>query len=160
VQVCRWLEEEGVDAIHVSAGSFFPHPKNPKGIDLPVEDLAATYDTMISSGSRGLRNYLLFRTLSGKLARRRWNRAAGPSDDIEGHQPARGKPDQGGRGHPGHLHGRVPDGLAHPPGTHQWSMRRGQHRPAAHRQQRPRAAVRGGAWTRRPGPAPTATSAS
>jgi 2,4-dienoyl-CoA reductase-like NADH-dependent reductase (Old Yellow Enzyme family) len=84
VQVCRWLEEEGVDAIHVSAGSFFPHPKNPKGIDLPVEDLAATYDTMISSGSRGLLNYLLFRTLSGKLARRRWNRAAGPSDDIEG----------------------------------------------------------------------------
>ncbi len=84
VQVCRWLEEEGVDAIHVSAGSFFPHPKNPKGIDLPVEDLAATYDTMISSGSRGLLNYLLFRTLSGKLARRRWNRAAGPPDDIEG----------------------------------------------------------------------------
>lgn len=84
VQVCRWLEEEGVDAIHVSAGSFFPHPKNPKGVDLPVEDLAATYDTMISSGSRGLLNYLLFRTLSGKLARRRWNRAAGPPDDIEG----------------------------------------------------------------------------
>ena len=30
-----------MDAIHVSIGSFFPHPMNPKGIDLPVEDLAA-----------------------------------------------------------------------------------------------------------------------
>lgn len=84
IEVCRWLEEEGVDAIHVSTGSFFPHPRNPKGTDLPVEDLAATYDTMISSGSRGLLNYLLFRTLSGRLARRRWNRAAGPPEDIEG----------------------------------------------------------------------------
>ena len=31
VQVCRWLEEAGVDAIHVSAGSTFPHPDNPAG---------------------------------------------------------------------------------------------------------------------------------
>jgi len=35
VQVCKWLEEAGVDAIHVSSGSYFPHPKNPAG-DLPV----------------------------------------------------------------------------------------------------------------------------
>ena len=28
-QVCRWLEEAGVDAIHVSAGSTFPHPRQP-----------------------------------------------------------------------------------------------------------------------------------
>ena len=34
VQVCKWLEEAGVDAIHVSTGSFFPHPRNPAGIDL------------------------------------------------------------------------------------------------------------------------------
>ena len=26
-QVCRWLEEDGVDAIHVSAGSMFPSPQ-------------------------------------------------------------------------------------------------------------------------------------
>ena len=31
VQVCRWLEEAGVDAIHVSRGSTFPHPDNPAG---------------------------------------------------------------------------------------------------------------------------------
>lgn len=84
VQVCRWLEEAGVDAIHVSTGSFFPHPRNPKGVDLPVEDLAGTYDTMLSSGSRTFLNYLLFRTLSGRVARLQWNRGAGPADEIEG----------------------------------------------------------------------------
>ena len=31
IQVCRWLEEAGVDAIHVSSGSSFPHPRNPPG---------------------------------------------------------------------------------------------------------------------------------
>src|SRR6187551_610733 len=40
VQVCKWLEEAGVDAINASVGSFFPHPRNPAGIDLPVEQLA------------------------------------------------------------------------------------------------------------------------
>ena len=34
VQVCRWLEEAGVDAFHVSSGSSFPHPRNPAG-DVP-----------------------------------------------------------------------------------------------------------------------------
>ena len=29
VEVCKLLEAEGVDAIHVSSGSFFPHPRNP-----------------------------------------------------------------------------------------------------------------------------------
>ena len=38
--MCQWLVEAGVDAIHVSTGSFFPHPRNPAGVDLPVEDLA------------------------------------------------------------------------------------------------------------------------
>ncbi len=52
VKVCQWLVEAGVDAIHVSTGSFFPHPQNPAGVDLPVEDLAKSYDTMISSGER------------------------------------------------------------------------------------------------------------
>ena len=83
LQVCRWLVEAGVDAIHVSTGSFFPHPRNPAGADLPVEDLAKTYDTMISSGDRALTNYLLFRKLSG-AARRQWQRAAPPVEKIEG----------------------------------------------------------------------------
>src|SRR5688572_22250667 len=60
VKVCRWLVEAGVDAIHVSIGSFFPHPRNPAGVDLPVEDLERSYDTMISSGERTFMNFLLF----------------------------------------------------------------------------------------------------
>ena len=84
VQVCKWLVEDGVDAIHVSTGSFFPHPRNPAGTDLPVEDLAKSYDTMISSGERTFANFLLFSGLSGQFARRQWNRAAGPPEEIEG----------------------------------------------------------------------------
>ena len=50
----------GVDALHVSTGSLFPHPLNPPG-DLPIDVLAATYDALISSGVYGFRNFLLFR---------------------------------------------------------------------------------------------------
>ena len=84
IQVCKWLVEAGVDAIHVSTGSFFPHPKNPAGVDLPVEDLAKSYDTMISSGERTFANFLLFHGVSGVIARRAWNQAAGDPDKIEG----------------------------------------------------------------------------
>jgi 2,4-dienoyl-CoA reductase (NADPH2) len=84
IQVCKWLEEAGVDALHVSTGSFFPHPRNPAGSDLPVEDLARSYDTMISNGERTFANFLLFHGASGILARRAWNNAAGPADEIEG----------------------------------------------------------------------------
>ncbi len=84
VQVCKWLVEAGIDAIHVSTGAFFPHPQNPCGSDLPVEDLAQSYDSMISSGERTFTNFLLFRGASGQLARRRWNSEAGPVAEIEG----------------------------------------------------------------------------
>jgi 2,4-dienoyl-CoA reductase (NADPH2) len=84
IQVCKWLVEAGVDAIHVSSGSFFPHPRNPAGADLPVEDLAQSYDTMISNGERTFANFLLFHGASGILARNRWNDAAGPPSEIEG----------------------------------------------------------------------------
>jgi 2,4-dienoyl-CoA reductase (NADPH2) len=59
VQVCKWVETAGVDAIHVSAGSNFPHPRNPAG-PLPVATLAKTYGTLASSGRYGLRNELMF----------------------------------------------------------------------------------------------------
>src|SRR3954466_12174413 len=59
MQVCQWLKEDGVDAIHVSSGSAFPHPKNPAG-GLPMAELRKTYDSLISSGVLTLRNYLLF----------------------------------------------------------------------------------------------------
>ncbi len=60
VQVCRWLEEAGVDALHVSSGGTFPHPRNPAGT-AAVKELVRTYDTMLSSGTHTFRNYVLFR---------------------------------------------------------------------------------------------------
>jgi 2,4-dienoyl-CoA reductase (NADPH2) len=84
IQVCKWLVEAGIDAIHVSSGAFFPHPKNPCGSDLPVEDLVKSYDSMISSGERTFANFLLFHGASGVLARQQWNREAGPASEIEG----------------------------------------------------------------------------
>ena len=61
VQVAKWLEEAGVDAIHVSRGSTFPHPDNPAGT-FSARDVVQTYDTMLSSGTKTFRNYVLFRT--------------------------------------------------------------------------------------------------
>jgi len=83
-QVCKWLKEDGVDAIVVSSGSAFPHPKNPAG-DLPIDELKKTYDSLISSGVLALRNYILFTgKLTGDLFRSRWEAARGPKDQIEG----------------------------------------------------------------------------
>jgi 2,4-dienoyl-CoA reductase-like NADH-dependent reductase (Old Yellow Enzyme family) len=81
VEVCRWLEEAGVDAIHVSAGSTFPHPENPAGA-FPRRDVLATYDVMLSSGRKTFTNYLLFRTWPfNALMQRRWRRSP---DQVEG----------------------------------------------------------------------------
>jgi 2,4-dienoyl-CoA reductase (NADPH2) len=60
IQVARWCEAAGADAMHVSSGSLFPHPLNPPG-DFAFETITANYDAMISSGVNGLRNYFLFR---------------------------------------------------------------------------------------------------
>jgi 2,4-dienoyl-CoA reductase (NADPH2) len=60
VRVAQWCEAEGVDAIHVSSGSLFPHPLNPPG-DFSFETIATTYDAMIASGVDTFRNFLLFR---------------------------------------------------------------------------------------------------
>ena len=83
VRVCQWLVEAGVDAIHVSTGAFFPHPCNPAGSDLPVEELVKTYDTMISSGDLGFRNYVLFRT-APDIARHQWQSTVPAPEKIEG----------------------------------------------------------------------------
>jgi len=60
IQVAQWCEKAGVDAIHVSSGSLFPHPLNPPG-DFSFETIATTYDAMIASGVDTFRNFLLFR---------------------------------------------------------------------------------------------------
>ncbi len=82
VQVCKWLEADGVDAIHVSTGSFFPHPRNPAG-DLPIADFVRVYDSMISSGRHTFRNFLLLRNdVTGKLFHDQWVKQRG--NVIEG----------------------------------------------------------------------------
>jgi 2,4-dienoyl-CoA reductase-like NADH-dependent reductase (Old Yellow Enzyme family) len=60
IQICKWLEGSGVDALHISTGNFFPHPLNPPG-DFPLDTAVRIYDTMLSSGSRTFRFYLLLR---------------------------------------------------------------------------------------------------
>jgi 2,4-dienoyl-CoA reductase-like NADH-dependent reductase (Old Yellow Enzyme family) len=81
VQVCRWLEEAGADAIHVSAGSTFPHPLNPAG-GMPLREVRDNYDGLISSGVHAFRNYLLYRTpIVNRLMQRRWQR---PAESVEG----------------------------------------------------------------------------
>jgi 2,4-dienoyl-CoA reductase-like NADH-dependent reductase (Old Yellow Enzyme family) len=82
-RVCGWLVDAGIDAIHVSVGSFFPHPRNPAGADLPIDDLVQTYDALLPGGEAAFRTYLLFKNFP-ELARRQWNQAAPRPDEIEG----------------------------------------------------------------------------
>jgi 2,4-dienoyl-CoA reductase-like NADH-dependent reductase (Old Yellow Enzyme family) len=82
IQVLRWAEEAGAHAVHVSTGNFFPHPLNPAG-DFPPGDVIGTYDTMLSSGRRTLRNYALWRFRpTRRFMRYVWTRTA--PDDPEG----------------------------------------------------------------------------
>ncbi len=60
LQLAKWIEEAGADALHISIGSLFPHPLNPPG-DFDFDTIEKTYDTMLSSGTYTFRNYLLFR---------------------------------------------------------------------------------------------------
>jgi 2,4-dienoyl-CoA reductase-like NADH-dependent reductase (Old Yellow Enzyme family) len=59
IQVCKWVEAAGVDAIHVSIGSMFPHPQLPSG-GFPADELNWWYGGMASSGKRGFMNYTMF----------------------------------------------------------------------------------------------------
>jgi 2,4-dienoyl-CoA reductase-like NADH-dependent reductase (Old Yellow Enzyme family) len=84
-QVCQWLVAAGVDAIHVSTGSSFPHPRNPAGPDLDVDLLSHTYEQLASSGAHTFRNLLLFNnTVSAELFRKQWQDAGVSKDEIEG----------------------------------------------------------------------------
>ncbi len=76
IQVCKWLEEAGVDGFHVSSGNSFPHPRNPAG-GFPIKDTVRGYDTMISSGRHTFRNYLIFKLWPfNAVFRWAWERAA------------------------------------------------------------------------------------
>jgi len=60
IQVCRWLEAAGVDALHISNGNSFPHPLQPPG---PVDfKLAAqTFGAVVHSGDNAFRDLVIFR---------------------------------------------------------------------------------------------------
>ena len=82
IQVCKWLEEAGVDALQISTGSSFPHPRNPPG-GFPLDVAVRIYDTMLSSGVHTFRFYLLLRCrFLHPLFNSLWNRTKG--DVIEG----------------------------------------------------------------------------
>jgi 2,4-dienoyl-CoA reductase (NADPH2) len=74
VQVAKWCIEAGANAIHVTAGTIFPHPWNPAGY-LPVDFAPRTYKTLIDSGTKTWGRYLVFRNrLLRQLARIGWER--------------------------------------------------------------------------------------
>jgi len=85
IQVCKWLIEAGVDSVHVSTGSSFPHPRNPCGSAFPVDIFAGTYEQLASSGTNTLRNLLLFHSsVGGAVFSKQWLDAGVPPDQIEG----------------------------------------------------------------------------
>ena len=85
IQVCQWLVDAGVDAVHVSTGSTFPHPRNPAGADFPIDVLSETYEQLVSSGDHTFRNFLFFRgKLTGEAFKHAWLSAGVPADQIEG----------------------------------------------------------------------------
>jgi 2,4-dienoyl-CoA reductase (NADPH2) len=83
VRVCGWLEQAGVDYLHVSAGTGFPHPRNPAG-RFPAKDVVSGYDTLLSSGSYALRNFLVFRTWPLSAGFRWWWERPSRKLGIEG----------------------------------------------------------------------------
>jgi 2,4-dienoyl-CoA reductase (NADPH2) len=82
VQIGRWAEAAGADALHISTGSMFPHPRNPPG-GFPLDVAERTYPALLGEGRFTLRNYFFFHyKLLRPIARFLWNRAK--SDVVEG----------------------------------------------------------------------------
>lgn len=83
-QVCKWLVGEGVDGFHVSTGNMFLHPRNPMG-PFPTKEAIKWYDTMLSSGSKTMRNFHIFRNpLLRPIFDFLWARTQEKGDKIEG----------------------------------------------------------------------------
>jgi 2,4-dienoyl-CoA reductase (NADPH2) len=59
IQICKWVEEAGADALHTSIGSIFPHPLLPPG-GFPLDEANWWYGNMLSSGVRAYLNYAFF----------------------------------------------------------------------------------------------------
>ncbi|MGH1419058.1 MAG: NADH:flavin oxidoreductase [Hyphomicrobiaceae bacterium] len=75
IKIAKWSWEDGADAIHVSSGTLFPHPLNPAGF-LATDMLKRTYKSLIDSGTKTFRRYLMFRNPVSRWATRLvWERA-------------------------------------------------------------------------------------
>ncbi len=84
IQVCNWLVEDGVDALHISAGNMFPHPRNPMG-GFPIDHAERWYDVMLSSGIHTQRNLLFFRNrMLRPVFEYLWHRSQERPEKIEG----------------------------------------------------------------------------
>jgi 2,4-dienoyl-CoA reductase (NADPH2) len=59
LEIFRLAEDAGLDALHVSAGTIFPHPLVPPG-GFPADEASWSYGGMQSSGTRGFLNLTLF----------------------------------------------------------------------------------------------------
>lgn len=85
VKICQLLEAEGVDALHVSSGSSFPHPRNPRG-GLPLDVIKRVYP-IIDSGRKTFANYVMARyKLLRPIIKLLWTRDQGKL--IEGNNLA------------------------------------------------------------------------
>ncbi len=74
VEVSRWLAEAGIDAIHLSQGDTFPHPRIPAGL-LPTDDAKRTYATMYHEGTRTASTFLMMQFgLLRRLIEWNWGR--------------------------------------------------------------------------------------
>jgi 2,4-dienoyl-CoA reductase (NADPH2) len=81
IPICKWAVEAGVNALHISSGSIFPHPRNPPG-DFPLRDVIAYYDSLMNAGTRVRVNYKIFTTpVLGPLFRWWWNHRRGLAFD-------------------------------------------------------------------------------
>jgi 2,4-dienoyl-CoA reductase (NADPH2) len=58
IEVSRWLAETGLDAIHISQGDSFPHPRIPAGL-LPTDDARRAYAAMFYEGTRAPLTFLM-----------------------------------------------------------------------------------------------------
>ena len=139
IQVCQWLGEAGVDAIHVSTGSFFPHPKNPAGGSAgrragktydthDLERRAHVLATTCSSADAAAAHLPAAMERCARAARARSRAATCPTRAPSSRrwQDA------------GHLHRRLPDRVGDRARDRARRLRRRQHRAAAHREQRSR----------------------
>lgn len=74
IEIAKLAVAAGADAVHVSTGSMFPHPRNPAG-DFPLDEAARWYPVMLPSGIKTHRNYKFFRSqLLGKIFKLLWGR--------------------------------------------------------------------------------------